>query len=67
VIGPANELTGYELWLYTQGGAPLVPEDKRVAASGGLRVLFVDLTGHGQYRLRKSSARLDIHGLGASY
>jgi GWxTD domain-containing protein len=66
VIGPANEVVSYELWLYHGGGDPLLPADEGVAIDAGLRVLFVDIAGHGRYRLRKSSARLDIRGLGAN-
>jgi GWxTD domain-containing protein len=67
VIGPANEVVSYELWLYRGGGTPLLPEDKGVAIDAGLRVLFVDTGGYGRYRLRKSSARLDIRGVGANF
>jgi GWxTD domain-containing protein len=63
LIGPANEVTSYELWVYTGGGQPLFPEVQAVTMDTGLRVLFVDLTGYGRYRLRKSSVRLPIHGL----
>jgi GWxTD domain-containing protein len=67
VIGNGNEVTAYELWLYSGGGHPLFPEDKGVTVDSGLRVLFVDVSGYGRYRLRKASARLDIRGLGANY
>jgi GWxTD domain-containing protein len=63
VIGPGNEVVAYELWLYSGAGSPLTPEDRNVAVDSGLRLLFLDLEGFGRYRLRKSSARLDIHGL----
>jgi hypothetical protein len=67
VIGLANEVVAYELWLYRAGGTPLLPADKGVAIDAGLRVLFVDTGGYGRYRLRKSSARLDIRGVGANF
>ncbi len=67
VIGNGNEVTAYELWLYSGGGQPLFAEDKGVAVDSGLRILFVDVSGYGRYRLRKASARLDIRGLGANY
>lgn len=67
VIGLANEVVAYELWLYRAGGAPLLPADKGVTIDAGLRVLFVDTGGYGRYRLRKSSARLDIRGIGANF
>jgi GWxTD domain-containing protein len=66
VIGPANEVTSYELWRYAGGGQPLMPEDKGVAIDTGLRVMFVDLDGYGRYRIRKSSIRLNIHGLSSN-
>ena len=67
VIGPANEVVSYELWLYSGSGSPLTAEDRSLTIDGGLRVLFVDLEGYGRFRLRKSSVRLDVHGLAASY
>ena len=67
LIGPAHEVTSYELWAYTAGGDPLFPEVQSVTIDTGLRVLFVDLTGYGRYRLLKSSVRLPIHGLTPAY
>jgi GWxTD domain-containing protein len=67
LVGQANEIAGYELWLYTAGGRPLFPEVQAVTMDTGLRILFFDLSGYGQYRLRKSSIRLPIHGLAAEY
>jgi len=66
-VGLAHEVTAYELWIYHGGGAPWLPEDKGVAIDAGLRVLFMDTTGYGRYRLRKSSARLDIRGMTANF
>ena len=67
VIGPAHEVVSYELWLYTQGGQPLLPSDRALLTDEGLRVLFVDLNGDGRFRLRKASTRLSIRGLAAGY
>jgi GWxTD domain-containing protein len=67
VIGLANEVVSYELWLYKGGGDPLLPEDRGVAIDAGLRVLFVDVNGYGRFELRKASARLDIRGLNVNY
>ena len=67
MIGQANEVAGYELWVYTGGGQGLFPEDRAMTFDTGLRLLFVDLQGYGRYRLRKSSVRLNIHGLSQSY
>jgi hypothetical protein len=63
VIGPAREVVGYELWLYSAGGKPLFPDVQAVTMDTGLRLLFIDLSGVGQFRLRKSSVPLPIHGL----
>jgi hypothetical protein len=41
-------------------------EDKGMAVDTGLRVMFVDLDGYGWFRIRKSSVRLNIHGLSTS-
>jgi len=67
VIGSANEVAGYELWVYEGAGKGLFPEDRAITFDTGLRLVFVDLTGYGEYRLRKSSVRLNIHGLSQSY
>lgn len=67
LIGPGNEVVSYELWIYAGGGDPLLPVDKGVTIDSGLRVLFVDLDGYGHYRMRKSSARLNVLGLGTDF
>ena len=67
VVGFANEVTAYDLWIYHGAGAPILAEDQGVAIDGGLRVLFMDTTGYGHYRVRKASSRLDIRGLTANF
>lgn len=67
LVGSGAEVVSYELWIYAGGGEPLLPADRGVAIDAGLRVLFVDLEGHGSYRLRKSSVRLNIPGLGTDF
>jgi len=67
VIGAGNEVVGYELWLYTFSGQPLLPSDRALVIDEGLRVLFVDLDGNGRFLLRKTSTRLSIRGLAAGY
>jgi GWxTD domain-containing protein len=67
IVGGGNEVAGYELWVYKGAGSAILPQDKAITFDTGLRVLFVDVTGYGYYRLRKSSIRLDIHGLSQSY
>ncbi|MFQ5599458.1 MAG: GWxTD domain-containing protein [Candidatus Krumholzibacteriia bacterium] len=67
VVGRARELVGYELWIYTGGGSPLLPRDASLGIRTGLRLLFVDSQGFGEYQLRKASAQLDIPGLRPSY
>jgi GWxTD domain-containing protein len=66
VVGVARELVGYELWIYAGGGQPLFP-DEAVNLDTGLRILFIDTQGFGQFKLRKSSAKLPIQGLGATF
>lgn len=67
IIGPAREVVGYELWIYKGGGSPLFPADRALTLDTGLRLLFVDMSGFGEYRLRKASAPLPIHGLSADF
>ena len=66
VIGVSGEIVSYELWIYAGHGSPLLPVDGAVGIDTGLRLLFVDTTGVGSFRLRDTSAKLGIRGLGAT-
>ena len=66
MVGVGRELTGYELWIYAGGGQPLF-EDEAINLDTGLRVLFIDTQGFGQFKMRSSSAKLPIQGLGATF
>jgi GWxTD domain-containing protein len=46
----------YELWIYTGLGAPILERDRVPETGTGLRFLFVDRDGHGEYKLDKSSS-----------
>ena len=45
----------YEVWIYTRQGSPLFPEREQGTSVTGLRFVFVDETGTGDYILRYSS------------
>ncbi len=45
----------YELWIYTGNGDPLFRRDDYMTLKSGLRFLFVDKRGTGEYRLVGSS------------
>lgn len=45
----------YELWIYTQMGEPIFKRDMYMTLQSGLRFLFVDKKGTGEYRLVGSS------------
>lgn len=45
----------YELWIYHRGGAPILDRDRIHEIDLGMRFLFVDRDGHGQYKLEKTS------------
>jgi len=45
----------YELWIYTRNGDPLFRRDDYLTLKSGLRFLFVDKNGTGEYRLVGSS------------
>jgi GWxTD domain-containing protein len=66
VVGVGRELVSYELWIYAGGGQPLF-DNEAINLDTGLRVLFIDTQGFGQFKLRKSSAKLPIQGLGATF
>ncbi len=42
---------GYELWIYNFKGDPVVGRDELLTVKSGLRFLFVDLNGIGNYEL----------------
>lgn len=46
----------YELWIYTGVGNPILERDRVPETGTGLRFLFVDRDGHGEYKLEKSSS-----------
>ena len=66
VVGVGRELVSYELWIYAGAGQPLF-DSEAINLDTGLRILFVDTQGFGQYKLRKSSAKLPIYGIGATF
>jgi GWxTD domain-containing protein len=51
-----NTAVPYELWVYHTGGAPIIKRDEVQEADIGMRFLFVDRDGHGQYKLERSSS-----------
>jgi GWxTD domain-containing protein len=53
--GEASRYLGYELWEYLNSGLPLF-ENEYSGMAMGLRFLFVDKTGSGDFRLEGSNA-----------
>jgi len=49
---------GFEVWNYNFKGDPLLPSDNGMTVRSGLRFLFVDLDGYGDYRLTGSSEEI---------
>jgi GWxTD domain-containing protein len=45
----------FEVWTYNFKGDPIVPADKGMTQRSGMRFLFVDKDGYGDYRLTGSS------------
>lgn len=66
IVGVGRELVSYELWIYAGSGQPLFTGEA-INLDTGLRILFVDTQGFGQFKLRKSSAKLPIYGIGATF
>jgi GWxTD domain-containing protein len=50
-----NDVGSFEIWNYSFKGDPLLPEDKGMTTRQGLRFLFLDKDGIGDYRLIGSS------------
>jgi GWxTD domain-containing protein len=46
----------FELWVYLAGGDPILQRDRVYEVGPGMRYLFVDRDGHGEYKLEKSSS-----------
>jgi len=51
-----NTAVPFELWVYQAGGNPILKRDEVHELDMGMRFLFVDKDGHGQYVLEKSSS-----------
>ncbi|MFA4948023.1 MAG: GWxTD domain-containing protein, partial [Candidatus Krumholzibacteriia bacterium] len=53
-----NDVGSFEVWNYSFKGDPLLPEDKGMTAKQGLRFLFLDKDGIGDYRLVGTSENM---------
>ncbi len=49
----------YELWLYNIRGNPILKRDKLMTIGSGLRYLFIDKDGYGEYVLIGSSEEIE--------
>jgi len=64
--GGGMDTGGFELWIYTLKGDPLLPQDQVMTLGSGLRFLFVDKDGVGNYRLVGTSEEQEGLGTGSS-
>jgi GWxTD domain-containing protein len=62
--GGGMDTGGYELWMYTMRGDPLFEKDRIMMGEAGMRFLFVDKDGIGNYVLVGTSE--EIEGFGAT-
>ena len=62
--GGGMDTGGYELWMYLMRGDPLFYEDRIMMGEAGMRFLFVDKDGIGNYVLVGTSE--EIEGFGAT-
>jgi GWxTD domain-containing protein len=53
-----NDVGSFEVWNYSFKGDPVLPEDKGMTVKQGLRFLFLDKDGIGDYRLVGSSENM---------
>jgi GWxTD domain-containing protein len=49
----------YELWIYNLKGDPILMRDKLMTIGSGLRYLFIDKDGYGEYSLVGSSEEIE--------
>ncbi len=61
--GGGMDTGGYELWMYLMRGDPLFEKDRVMMGEAGMRFLFVDKDGIGNYLLVGTSE--EIEGFGA--
>ena len=55
-----HDTGGYELWVYNGKGDPIFPRDMLMTVQSGLRFLFVDKDGVGNYRLAADSEEFQL-------
>ncbi len=63
--GGGMDTGGYELWMYSMRGDPLLERDRIMMGEAGMRYLFVDKDGIGNYMLVGTSE--EFEGFGASF
>lgn len=49
--GSGIDTGGFELWIYNQRGEPIFEQDRIMTIRSGMRFLFIDMDGIGNYRL----------------
>lgn len=54
-ISSGMDVGSYQLWIYTRNGNPLFDRDRFMTQDEGLRFLFVDKNGYGNFLLKGSS------------
>jgi len=55
-----NDVGSFEVWSYSFKGDPLLPGDKGMTVKQGIRFLFLDKDGVGDYRLTGSSENMSV-------
>jgi len=53
-----SDVGSFEIWNYSFKGDPLLPEDRGMTTRQGLRFMFLDKDGVGDYRLLGSSENM---------
>lgn len=49
----------YELWIYNEGGKPILERDRAMEQDIGIRFIFIDTEGYGRYKLESSSSMMN--------
>lgn len=57
--GEGMDTGAYELWIYNIKGDPIMEKDRLMTIRSGLRFLFVDKDGYGEYTLVGSSEEVE--------
>jgi GWxTD domain-containing protein len=60
MAGGGNDAGAFEVWVYEMSGDPLLPRDSNLNRDMGMRFVFIDNRGFGEYRMETNSIGLEF-------